>query len=80
MTDMVNKPPHYNTGGVECIEAIEASMSRKEFLGYLKGSVIKYLWRYQHKGRPLEDLNKCMWFLQLLKDKVDEYDSGGLVD
>ena len=43
--DMVNKPPHYNQGGIECIEAIEASMSEKAFAGYCKGNVIKYLWR-----------------------------------
>lgn len=79
MTDMVNQPPHYNTGGVECIEAIEASMSREEFVGYLKGNAMKYLWRYKHKGRPVEDLNKCLWYLELLKEKVgDEF--GGLVN
>ena len=24
--DVVERPPHYNQGGIECIEAIEASM------------------------------------------------------
>ena len=55
--DMVNKPPHYNQGGIECIEGIEASMSKEAFAGYCKGNVMKYLWRYEYKGK-LEDLKK----------------------
>ena len=25
MSDMINKPPHYNQSGIECIDAISAS-------------------------------------------------------
>ena len=63
--DMVNKPPHYNQGGIECIEAIEASMSEKAFAGYCKGNVIKYLWRYEYKNK-IEDLKKAQWYLAKL--------------
>ena len=56
--DEVNQPAHYNTGNIECITAIEASMSQEEFCGYLKGNCLKYLWRYRYKGKPLEDLKK----------------------
>ena len=31
MTDMVNKPPHYNESEIECIDAIEASMTKEAF-------------------------------------------------
>ena len=61
--DMVNKAPHYNKGGVECIKAIEASMSPEEYAGFLKGQVIKYVWRYRHKGKPVEDLDKARYYL-----------------
>ena len=64
--DVVDRPAHYNQGGIECIAAIEASMSGDAFKGYLKGSVLKYLWRYEHKGRPVEDLRKARWFLDRL--------------
>ena len=37
--------------------AIEASMTRDEFLGYLKGNLIKYTWRYRDKG-GVQDLQK----------------------
>ena len=34
---MVDHPPHYNNGKVECIEAIEAMLTPDEFVGYLRG-------------------------------------------
>ncbi|MBO5629439.1 MAG: DUF3310 domain-containing protein [Aeriscardovia sp.] len=67
--DPVNHPSHYTQGNVygkgaiECIEAIEASMTRDEFLGYLKGNVMKYLWRYRNKGNETQDLHKAQWYL-----------------
>ena len=69
MSDPVTAPPHYRkeTEGVECIEAIKASMSREAFGGYLKGSVLKYAWRYEQKNH-LEDLRKCKVFLDWLID------------
>ena len=45
--DNVNHPPHYNTGDIECIQAIQASMTTRQFQGYLKGNIIKYIWRYE---------------------------------
>ena len=65
--DVVNKPPHYNKGSIECINAIEASMTKEEFSGYLKGNVVKYLWRYKDKGKPKEDLDKSNWYLERLR-------------
>ena len=62
----VNKPDHYNTGAIEAIEAIKASMHPQEFKGYLKGNCMKYLWRYEYKGKPVEDLRKCRWYLERL--------------
>jgi len=64
--DMVNSPPHYNEGGIECIDAIEASMSQEAFRGYLKGNMLKYLWRYENKGGK-EDLDKANWYLTKLR-------------
>jgi hypothetical protein len=34
--DMVNKPPHYNQGGIECIDAIQASLSTTHLLATAK--------------------------------------------
>lgn len=70
--DNVNHPSHYTQGGIECIEAIKASMTHEAFCGYLKGNVQKYMWRYEHKG-GVESLKKAQWYLDRL---VAERDSG----
>jgi len=69
--DPVESPVHYNTGSVECIEAIKASMSDTEFKGYLKGNAMKYLWRYAYKGKPVEDLKKAQWYLARLTEEAE---------
>jgi len=63
--DMVNSPAHYNDFGIECIDAIEAATG-SEFKAYLQGNILKYLWRYKYKGKPLEDLQKAEWYLSRL--------------
>ena len=68
--DVVNHPDHYNTGSIECIEAIEESMSGVAYKGYLKGNAMKYLWRYDYKGKRIEDLKKCQWYLNKLTVRV----------
>ena len=70
--DPVNNPEHYNKLDVEAIDLIEMSMTRNEFLGYLKGNVLKYIIRYRHTGKAAEDLGKCIWYLTRLKDKVED--------
>jgi len=64
MTDFVNHPPHYQ-GSIECIDAIEASMSAEAFKGSLKANVMKYVWRYETKG-GVESLQKAQWYLNRL--------------
>ena len=68
--DNVCNPEHYNTGNIECIEAIEESMSSVAYKGYLKGNCMKYLWRYDYKGKQVEDLQKCQWYLARLTQVV----------
>lgn len=68
----VHKPSHYNRKGIEAIQAIEASMSEEQFIGLLKGNVLKYLWRFEYKHAPLEDLHKSKWYLELLIKKYEE--------
>lgn len=70
--DVVEKAEHYNQGGIECIEAIKASMTPEEYDGFLKGQVIKYVWRYRHKGKPVEDLKKARYYLDKLIEKTED--------
>ena len=46
-TDQIN-PDHYK-GAVECIDAIQAGMTRDQFAGYLRGNVQKYTFRAYSK-------------------------------
>ena len=64
--DAVEHPFHYaGNGGIECIDAIRASMSTEEFCGYCKGNVLKYAWRYAGKN-GVEDLEKAKVYLNWL--------------
>jgi hypothetical protein len=69
--DNVEKPAHYNQSGIECIQAIEASMSKDQFCGYLKGNTQKYIWRYENKNK-IEDLKKAQWYLNKLIEKYEQ--------
>ena len=66
VVDVVNSPPHYKSGGIEAIEGIEASMGPEAYAGYLKGNIMKYMWRYERKGKRIEDLKKARWYLDRL--------------
>lgn len=67
--DNVEHPSHYCRGGIECIDAIEASLGKDEFTGFLRGNIIKYVWRYKDKN-GLEDLKKAQWYLNKLIEVV----------
>ena len=74
--DMVNHPPHYKKGDMEAIKVIEAGIGDQGFIGYLLGNIMKYLLRFPHKGKPVEDLKKARWYLDRLilvvsKDKIN---------
>ena len=74
--DMVESPPHYNNGSIECIEAIEAMLSRDEYIGYLRGNALKYMWRFRYKSKPFEDLRKARWYEErLMKFLLDNQDA-----
>ena len=70
--DMVNHPPHYNQGGMEVIDVIEAGIGDQGFIGYLLGNILKYLLRFRHKGKPIEDLKKARLYLDKLIAVVSE--------
>lgn len=54
--EAVNHPDHYNqVPDIECIDVIE---------WFNIGSAIKYLWRANFKGKPIEDLEKAEWYIR----------------
>lgn len=56
--DNINHPKHYTShpSGVECIQITE-------HMSFNLGNAIKYLWRADEKGAPLDDLKKAAWYI-----------------
>jgi len=71
MTDLVNNPPHYNKGEIECIDAIEAMLTYEEYVGYLRGNSLKYRWRFRYKN-GIQDLEKAEWYEQRLMETLKQ--------
>ena len=74
--DAVQHPSHYTQGGIECIDAIRASMTADGFCDYCKGNIIKYIWRWRDKG-GVEDLRKASVYLDWLINAADEKEKIG---
>ena len=68
--DNVERPSHYASGEIECIDAMRAQMTPEEFQGHLKGNVVKYMWRWREKG-GVESLRKARWYLDRLIVEAD---------
>lgn len=63
MSDNINHPAHYETNGIECIDAMVASQGTEAVRNYCICNAFKYIWRHQHKGRSDEDIQKAIWYL-----------------
>ena len=74
--DIVNSPNHYTSGQVECIDAIQSALTTDEYRGYLKGNIMKYIWRERLKNGA-QDVQKSVWYstelIQLI-NRVGELD------
>lgn len=70
MTDDRPIVPHYCTGKHEVIDILRDKMSPDEFRGFLRGNVLKYMFRYPHKGNPAADLEKAATYLRWLTEEV----------
>jgi hypothetical protein len=64
LKDNIN-PDHYKSKSKETIERLQDNLTQGEFKGYLKGNILKYLDRYEHKN-GVEDLSKANWYLNKL--------------
>jgi len=58
--EKINHPKHYNSGSIETIEYLKELGVAEDFC---VGNAIKYLSRYKHKGKPIEDLKKAKWYI-----------------
>ena len=73
--DMINHPPHYTQGEIECIEVIKYindKLHTEGYEGYCLGNFIKYIWRCNFKN-GWEDIDKAIFYLnELLTEQVKD--------
>lgn len=68
----VDRPSHYTQGKIECIDAIEAATVGKTGIeAACVANVIKYLWRYEAKGKPEQDVEKARWYINKLLEVLN---------
>ena len=68
------EPVYYNSNGLSPNRAFEQGLiSKEEFIGFIKGNIIKYVVRCGKKGNPIEDIDKAIDYLHLLK-KIMRFD------
>lgn len=59
--DPVNKPRHYTNKSIECIDYIDDTVP--DCYSFYFGSALKYLTRHLEKNKPIQDLEKCIWYI-----------------
>ena len=70
--DMVNHPDHYTYKSTECKDIISVMTEGLEGEeAYYMGAIVKYLYRYPKKGKPIEDLNKAKTYIDMIIEKLE---------
>jgi hypothetical protein len=73
--EMVNRPPHYRFGGYELLEVIKAKLRESKMDAVQSAlwiQLIQYLFRFDMKGKPFEDLNKAKFYLNDLYKETEK--------
>lgn len=68
--DPVNHPAHYTSGGIECIDAMQAAFGAEAVKDFCLCNAFKYLWRHRNKN-GVEDLKKARWYLNRLITEME---------
>lgn len=71
--DPVNRPTHYTSGGIECIDAMQAAFGVEAVKDFCLCNAFKYLWRHRNKN-GVEDLKKCRWYLNRMIREMEVED------
>mgnify|MGYP003705464777 CR=1 FL=1 len=67
---------HYKDMPIQPWDVMETVLTEQEFIGFLKGNMIKYAMRAGHKGDAKQDLEKALWYLQRRINKMKEEEHG----
>ena len=69
--DPVDRPKHYTMTKFEVIDVLEEFFPNDPLLWQCG----KYLMRCKHKGNPIQDLNKMIWYAQR---QIKSYEDKGV--
>ena len=70
MSDNVNHPKHYASGGIECIDAMEAAFGKAEVASFCKLNAFKYIWRCFRKEDGVEEAIVCHYSENEISPKI----------
>ena len=59
---------HYKDMPLQPWTVMEEVLTHAEFIGFLKGNIIKYAMRAGRKGATDEDINKAFHYIEKLKE------------
>lgn len=63
-----DEPTYYTENGCSPLTAMKKGLiSHEEYIGFIKGNVIKYLVRAGKKDNSIQDIDKAIIYLQYLK-------------
>ena len=69
----MSEPEYYAKNGLSPLKAYKMGLiSYEEYIGFIKGNIIKYVVRCDKKGQGLSDVDKAMDYLELLKKEMGE--------
>lgn len=75
--NVVDHPPHYNSGKIETIDYIVDVLGVEGAMAYCHGNVLKYTGtRLFGKSKPVEDAKKAIWYLNKLAE-LKEFEKYG---
>lgn len=64
----LNEPKYYAANGLSPLQAFKNGLiSEEEYIGFLKGNIIKYTVRAGHKDSAVQDIDKCIDYCNHLK-------------
>lgn len=79
MKDLVNNPKHYDlfADGTQSFSVIKRTLSKEEYIGFLKGNILKYRLRAGKKGDASICLAKADWYAEKLVELFDNESTAG---
>ena len=63
---VIEQDKHYSKAVIEPMKYMCLSFTREEFMGFIKGNILKYSLRAPYKGQETEDRRKATWYSELL--------------